>query len=392
MRIFSKRILIIFASLFFSLLLTEGVLRSAELVASKNLFGLKPTRTTVSWLSKQGIGKFLLTPNTSGWFVTPTHEYANKVTTNSEGLYDTNHQIEKPTNTYRILFLGDSFVESLQTPLNKTFFKIVEDNLNSQNLDKKVEAISIGLGDTGTAQQYIALKEIGLKYKPDLVVLMFLTANDFKNNSLTLQNDPYRPYFTLTDDNTLEQIQPQNFPQSPFKDYLKKFRIVELILTFRQSLQQRLANSNVDYPLDYHVYDKNYSKAYRDSIKVTESLFLDMKKTVEENNGKFLIITLASNEQVNPGVITDIRKTYPKFNDMNIDLEKPDKEIADFCKINNLDCLSMLHYFKEYIKTHPNTPTHYKYDGHWNELGTSLTSNFLLQHLPSYTKPKKNVN
>ncbi len=55
----------------------------------------------------------------------------------------------------------------------------------------------MGRGNTGRAQQYLMLKEYGLKYKPDLVIQMFLTANDVKNNSPVLQNDPYLPYFEI---------------------------------------------------------------------------------------------------------------------------------------------------------------------------------------------------
>src|SRR4030095_10354965 len=52
-----------------------------------------------------------LRPNTSGWYGKEGHAY---VTINSQGLRDRERPIEKPPSTYRILVLGDSYVEALQ--------------------------------------------------------------------------------------------------------------------------------------------------------------------------------------------------------------------------------------------------------------------------------------
>lgn len=369
---------------FTALLLIESILRIYQFLGDKQLLGVKPTRTTLTWIDNPGLGKVILQPNSSGWMVTPSKEYYNYINVNNEGFYDSNHSLEKPSDTFRILFLGDSFVASLQTPLSQTFFKQLETALSKKSLNKRVEILAMGMGDTGTAQQYIALKKIGLKYKPDLVVSMLLTANDLKNDSPFLQKDSYRPYFILNKENQLTLLPHAQYSQrigSTIKNWFKDLRIIELILQVRQTYQEYKTNHLADYPIEYHVYDVNYTKEYSDSLKVTERLILEEKKIVEENGGKYILITLANNEQVNKSVWDGLKKEYPNLAKVNIDLQKPDKILKQFCDDQKVDCLQLLPFFLDFAKNNPTTPTHYRLDGHWNQIGTDIVAQFLINNL-----------
>lgn len=383
--------LLILFGLIFALLLSEFLLRIYYYLGENQLLGLKPSRTTLKWIDYPRVGKVLFDPNSQGWFVTPSKEYYNFIKINSQGFYDSEHSFNKPEGVYRILFLGDSFVASVQTPLQQTFFKQVEKTLKRFN-DKKNEVIALGMGDTGTAQQLIALQEIGLKYQPDLVIHMFLTANDIKNNSPTLQKDPYRSYLIATKVDNYKQslkfslssnyklLPPQRYSErsnSKLKEKVKKLRIVELFLQTRQKYLEYKTNKLLDYPVDYHVYDKNYSKDYEEAWNITQKLIIESKRLVEESGGKYILVTLANNEQVNKDIWDGLKKTYPKLAEANLDLEKPDKIIKQFCEENQIGCLQMLPHFKEYVSRNPTTPTHYRFDGHWNQIGTDLVAKFL---------------
>src|SRR5690606_22535722 len=50
----------------------------------------------------------------------------------------------------------------------------------------------------GTAQEFLALQEYVLPYRPDVVVLGFFAGNDLSNNVRDLEQNPDRPYFTLS--------------------------------------------------------------------------------------------------------------------------------------------------------------------------------------------------
>lgn len=381
---FLEFVILSFLSIFVALFIIEISLRIYQYLGEKQFLGLRPSRITLTWIEDPDIGKVILKPNSSGFMVTPSKEYFNFIRVNKEGFYDESHELKKPENTYRILFLGDSFVASLQTPLNKTFFKQLETNLNQKNLEKKIEVIAIGMGDTGTAQQYIALKKIGLKYNPDLVVSMFLTANDFKNNSPILQKDPYRPYFVLDESGNLKLLpHPQSSKKrnSVVKNWFKNLRIVEFALQIRQKFLEYRANHKVDYPIDYHVYDNNYNKDYSDSLEVTKKLILAEKNIVEEAGGKYILVTLANNEQVNNLVWGGLKISYPNMAKADLDQQKPDKELKKFCDDQKLDCLQMLPTFLDFAKNHPNLSTHYHLDGHFNQLGTDIATKFLVDNL-----------
>lgn len=102
--------------------------------------------------------------------------YTNTVITNSLGWRDKEFSVEKPTGTYRIEVLGDSFVAAFEVPLEKAFHSVLERELNTDSTST-VEVLSLGKGGNGLYYDYRYLKEFGLRYQPDLVLVM-----SFKND------------------------------------------------------------------------------------------------------------------------------------------------------------------------------------------------------------------
>lgn len=341
-----------------------------------------PPDTTLKFYDNPVFGSALI-PNQKGIFVSETKEYSTKVEVNSQCWPDIEHGFNKPEGVYRILILGDSFVENFQVPFEKRFFRQLQEKLGN-----KFEVIAMGRGNTGTAQQYLMLKEYGLKYKPDLVVQMFLTANDVKNNSPVLQNDPYLPYFETDSNNNLKeipQIKRSERKLASLKEILKKFRLTWIILSLRQKYLERKAISFAEgYPVDYHIYDSAYSSEYQKAWIITKRLIIETKKMTEESGAKYIFVALASNEQVSSKVQEEIFNKYPNIKNANPDFEKPDKILKDYCKEQNIDCLFMLPYFQNYIHRNPLQTTHFYYDGHWNEAGANLATEFLYENLKNY--------
>lgn len=364
-----------------SFLLLEVVLRTFYWTAEKRIFGLAPKRTTLKWVDDSNLGR-RLKASQKGWFVSPTNEYSTLIDVNSKGWRDSEHLPEKPKDTYRIIVLGDSFVENFQVPLEQTFFKQLEKNLTGKIKDKHVEIIAMGIGNTGPAQQYIALKEYGLKYEPDLVIQMFLSANDIKNNSQKLNNNPLVPYLKI---NTEVEVIPlerdSNSPRIRLKEILKKSRLIELLLSIRQLFLEKLEHKKYEYPLDYHVYDKNYSKDYEEAWSLTKNIILKTKELSEKKGANYILVTLANNEQTNKEVWKKALDAYPKMKEVDLNLEKPDKILNEFCEKQKINCLQMFPFFKEHIKNNPGVFTHYPLDGHWNKTGTNLAAEFLTKYL-----------
>lgn len=381
MRILYKLSFII-AGIFLGFVLLEIFLRVYYWIGGNRLFGIIPQRTTLQWHDGPIVGKRLFS-NQSGWFVSPNREYLTWINVNSTGWRDSGHSLNKPTDTYRILIIGDSFVENFQVPLEKTFFKQLERNLYGKIKDKKVEVIAMGLGDSGTAQQYLILKEYGLTYKPDLVLHLFFTGNDIKNNSLALQNDIHKPYFKLENGNL--QLKPLYPIDSTSRRRVLLFvknniRILELLLDIKGKLLDKLSPIK-DYPVEYHVYDKKYTSEYEDAWNVTQALILESKKITEEIGAYYILVSLANNEQVNDGVWEGLKKQYSALGNAELDLEKPDKILYEFCQEEEINCHFMLPHFKEFLLHNPQFTTHYTLDGHWTETGTTLAAEILLDEV-----------
>ncbi|MDH5741707.1 MAG: SGNH/GDSL hydrolase family protein [Nitrospira sp.] len=92
------------------------------------------------------------------------------VTINSDGFRSIDHRTSKDNQIIRILGLGDSFTFGWGVSLEQTYLKRLEATL-PQIIGHTVETINTGVPGWGLNQYYICLKEFGLQYSPDIVVI-----------------------------------------------------------------------------------------------------------------------------------------------------------------------------------------------------------------------------
>ena len=80
--------------------------------------------------------------------------YLNRVKWNQTGYFDHDYSVIKPADVYRVVFIGDSYVESVQVPLKSTFHKLTEDaaNMSGFTLNNQRYEI-IALGNSGFGQR-----------------------------------------------------------------------------------------------------------------------------------------------------------------------------------------------------------------------------------------------
>lgn len=139
-------------------------------------------------------------PGRSGW--QRTTEYDSYITINSKGLRDPERPYEKPDGTFRILMLGDSFVEGLQVGQDQTLPVQLEAVLSQQS-SIPVEVINAGVSRYSTDNALLFLEGEGLHYEPDLVIYNF-----YPNDVLEiLENDLFR----LVDGQLIRQPTPVSF-------------------------------------------------------------------------------------------------------------------------------------------------------------------------------------
>ena len=109
-----------------------------------------------------------------------------------EAMLDFNFPQKRGDQKY-ILLVGDSYIH------DGSFTTIFESSLHNETDDKYIVR-NLATGGWGNDQEYIALKNLALKYEPDIVVLAFCLWNDIANNlSAFHRADQMKPYFILRD-------------------------------------------------------------------------------------------------------------------------------------------------------------------------------------------------
>ena len=98
---------------------------------------------------------------------------------NADGMREPNLVIAKPAGTYRVAVLGDSLVEGLQSPIEKTFGYLLGGEL-TKKLHRPIEVLNFGNSGYSTAQEYLQLKKVW-KYSPDLVLMGYSNRDIFEN-------------------------------------------------------------------------------------------------------------------------------------------------------------------------------------------------------------------
>jgi lysophospholipase L1-like esterase len=93
------------------------------------------------------------------------------VYTNAFGFRGKEISLVKPPNTYRIVMLGDSVTFGNSVVWNETFSYLLESHLNRSHKQVNFEVLNLAVSGYNTAQELATLREKGLAFSPDLIIL-----------------------------------------------------------------------------------------------------------------------------------------------------------------------------------------------------------------------------
>ena len=131
---------------------------------------------------------------TRGWTVKPNLRdvpFRGKlVNSNSKGIRGSqDFAYEKPAGVMRVVVLGDSFTFGEEVGDDETY------SHHLQTLLPNTQVLNLGIHGYGHDQMLLYLKEEGLKYHPDIVILGFMP-DDMERNVLSFR-DYAKPHFAL---------------------------------------------------------------------------------------------------------------------------------------------------------------------------------------------------
>src|SRR5687768_496239 len=120
------------------------------------------------------------------WRLKPNHHETKgekKFSFNRDGFRDRNHPLKKPENTKRIIVLGDSYTfGGIEYSDEQIFTSQFEKKLNQNKTgETNYEVMNVSVPAWGTDQQLNYLREEGINYEPDYLILM-VSPNDMRES------------------------------------------------------------------------------------------------------------------------------------------------------------------------------------------------------------------
>jgi len=98
-------------------------------------------------------------------------EYAYSILANNEGLLDKDFTTAKTPNAFRIMVIGDSFVQGMGAETDSTLPRQLEGILRSRyGSDPEIEVWNCGIGNSDPYFEYKLFADRLLKYNPDYVI------------------------------------------------------------------------------------------------------------------------------------------------------------------------------------------------------------------------------
>lgn len=301
--------------------------------------------------------------------------FGHDIVTNSAGMRDREHTVQKKDGVFRILVLGDSFMEAYQVKFEDSFVSLIERQLQ-EKVRHEVEVINGSVSGWGTDDELTYLMREGVKYKPDLVLVAMTIHNDVSDN--------LREEYHTFRDGKLEQ-RPRSLVPWPsyavvwLKVWLNGHShlyhlVYQAAKTRWVSEQGRALNSQVG-----ELLRKVPSDRIQTGWNMTQRLFEKLVSTAQSVNAKVAVVILPLYVQV-------YTEELDKFLFQNglrqedIDIVNPQETMARFGQELKFPVIDLLPIFRS-AKAQYACKLFVWNDGHWNEKGHRIAAEFVAEQL-----------
>jgi hypothetical protein len=330
--------------------------------------------------------------------------YRANVTINRQGWRTPDFTQMKSDGVYRVLVLGDSFMAGMQVNDDELFSSVLQQRLNKAGVGKRAEVITFGVPSWGTDQQYLALRQYGLRLNPDLVIVAFYAQNDVAETDLLLRsatNTYPKPFFDLREGRLIELPFVDSTPMPirvgrrvaadlrvypMVRDALLTFPLAHRAL-FRLGIvgvvPQRRDSPEPDnaslwqwpdrWRRQIGVFELRPWADWARAWAISEELLNRMNAEATSTGARFLLLGVASPIEVMPQEILS-GLIGQKMNDF--DADQPSRRLTEISARRGIDFVSMVPAFRQRIGNSTATfeELFLRCDGHWTAKGHELAA------------------
>lgn len=140
-------------------------------------------------------------------------EFHVQVSTNSFGFRDDEWAVAKPADVIRIAVLGDSFVEAIQVPQERTAVRALQQQLNARFPGRRIETLNFGVSNYGVGQYLMLYGHAVRRFAPDYVVVFAsylnftrTTQRELSSRLQTFYSLNVRPSYVVDEDGALVYV------------------------------------------------------------------------------------------------------------------------------------------------------------------------------------------
>jgi hypothetical protein len=319
--------------------------------------------------------------------------YQHRVVRNSWGMHDNEHSPQKEEQVFRILMLGDSYIEAIEVEEQQSSHAILEETLNAlATSDIRFEVINGAIHAWGPTQELMYFRSEGQSFQPDLILVFWVPANDLTNvlpnQALTVEGtDCYAPYFAICNEQfDSEPFFPVPGMQPIWKNCSTSTKLFTTLLNqlyTHSHLFQRLGptltkkqdrlffshrfapwviNDSSDEVLDY-------------AYQLTVNIYDQLASEGEQIGAKTAFIVIPFNQavysEVYPELAAALKRDLPGFEHANPTL--PNQIFTNQMQNKGRLVFDMHPYFVNHLKE-GGKDLHWSGDIHWNVVGNQIVA------------------
>lgn len=288
---------------------------------------------------------------------------------NSFGMRDREHSIESPErkSVFRILVLGDSFMEAQQVAFEESFPHLLEARLRTL-LHRDVEVINCSVSGWGQDDELAYLERYAQSLRPNLILVAMTLHNDVTDNMR-------EQYYALKEGTLVPKPVPQmsntELALLRIKGFLASHsHLWQLLRKYKASGEvQKLATA-----LDNHVLQLVAKRDEHDVEKgwrLTSELVNRIQHVGQSFGAETMVMLIPLKMQLQPEVLDAFLARHGKAAD-EIVLDQPQRKIREHAVNTHLIILDLLPEFRTWLKA--SHASLYLEEGHWNVDGHKLAA------------------